>query len=223
MRLKSILSYIIFVQLIFLGCTNRGIKHTDSSNDILLQVKTEMPEYKNNGFTGFYKLHNIYSDRVLIYAIDHIGRNEDIKNVILPFDIDYSLYDRSIDSLLVNRPDLLNELLDSVYLNSQRDILIKHVYNWCYTYTLLAVNDLGSDVYLEEVLYVNPYSKYIVESFFNHPAQDWGSLSSSQLSELPFRISSNFYKKDENFLLAFYNSFFRTVIQMNYPWASRGI
>jgi hypothetical protein len=153
-----------------------------------------------------------YGDYLLFCSIDNVvfKNSKDINDKSGNY---YLSYGDSIETILKEHPDTISRLLHEIQKKESSNNLIKRIEVWCESYVIMNVY-LNTDQYisLEEILWDIPCTKKIIQSFLNHPAQDWGSLSESQVYELPYRVSNYISELSDTERVNFYKLFFNKMI-----------
>ena len=119
-------------------------------------------------------------------------------------------FDLWIDSVIAAKPAVVDSLLFVVQNMKGNEAVIKQIWNWCETYTvLMAGYNYGgsSDTYVE-TLFEMPEMYPVTRLFIDTTMQDWASLSSSQVFYLPFEISNYLSTLPDKERLLFYKSLF---------------
>ena len=119
-------------------------------------------------------------------------------------------FDLWIDSVIAARPAVVDSLLFVVQNMKGNEAVIKQIWNWCETFTVLVAGyNYGgyADTY-PEILFDIPEMYPVTRLFIDTTMQDWASLSSSQVLYLPFEISNYLSTLPDKERLLFYKSLF---------------
>jgi hypothetical protein len=122
---------------------------------------------------------------------------------------DYFSYNDSIDALLKDRSSIVDSLLCVVRQVNLANSTFKNIGVWCDTYVILSTYmNMRGFFSVEEVLWEIPCTKRIIQSYFNSPLQDWGSLSEEQIYSLPHKICNLMCTIPDKDRIVFYTTFF---------------
>ena len=168
-------------------------------------VGKQKTAYINNA--EIYQLKRIYSKELIYKAIDHISDLKLVKKV------GYLDYDKQIDSLTSRNPSIVDSMIDSLYRKDSN--LIYKINKWCQTYAIInSVTQFEEVVFLEEILHEIPKTQALVNSFLKIEKQDWGSLSTSQVYQLPYITCDFVSHLDDSERISFYKSFLETLAKI---------
>lgn len=145
-----------------------------------------------------------YSDILIYKAIEHSVAGYSV----LSNRMGYLDYNEHVSGVISKNPQIVDVLLDS--LSKKNKEFIFDICIWCEVYTIIDIPVRVEEVvFLEEIIYDIPQTNFLIQSFLQRKEQDWGSLSTLQLYELPYAVCNFVTKLREDERLNFYESFFK--------------
>lgn len=169
----------------------------------------------NKSKINFLKQH--YSTALVLQAVDQVLEHDGFSLVIIPKGEgdDYYDYQQRAEKMVMGHPNVLDAAFSNVVRKKENPEILDHVMIWCDVFaTLSQLPRLSTSIYLEQVLAEIPSSKVIIDSFLPADGQTWNSLSSSQLTMLPYVAANFLYKKSERERLQFNKDFHAKVLEL---------
>ena len=157
-------------------------------------TSAQVLEQKEITGNRFLKTH--YSDVLLLKAI--VSLNGDIakKHNIIKYNEDNVFkYDDYLNYLISKNASLVDKLLSEI---KYPRVGLAKIQIWCDAYIFTSYERTSEkSLCFEEILYNCKETKHIIKSFLQVEAQDWGSLSSSQIWILPYKFSDYMVTLDD--------------------------
>jgi hypothetical protein len=179
--------YILIVCLLFVSCTSTGKNNVNSSSDSIVN-QTEDKGGRDLDEIKYSFKDYFYSEFLLLQAIDNTC--PDLSNLESKENNIWN-YEQELRNLLKQKPYIVDSLLYELRKRKDFDIQFNKIGIWCDTYIMVSsITARMKDWYISspEVLYKIPDTKKIIRSFLQIKEQDWGSLSGTQFSELPYKV-----------------------------------
>jgi hypothetical protein len=204
--------YILIASLLFVSCTSNGKNNgNDNANNDSIVVQRETKLEDNCLYEIESSLKNYYSDFLLFKAIDNI--RPDLSNLESNEGYIWD-YEQGLKTMIKQKPYIVDSLLYELKKGKDYEVIVRKISIWCDTYVMVSTMVFNiTDWYIDpdEALYEIKDTKKIIRSFLQTKEQDWGSLSESQMSEIPYKICNYACELDDESRIKFYSMFFSTI------------